>query len=108
VTRVEVDGGGRRPRRYSTNAGIELAIARPDGCVRRSRCKVDDGVDVNVAVDVKGWVKVIVEDKVTSVGYRSSVAALPGPRPTERILVDPLSLLARTSRPLGARLTGAC
>jgi len=42
---------------------------------RRSRCKVDDGVDVNVAVDVKGWVKVIVEGKVKSLGYPSRVAA---------------------------------
>jgi hypothetical protein len=37
----------------------------PSGCVARgSRCKVNDGVDVNVAVDVKVLVKVIVEDRV--------------------------------------------
>jgi hypothetical protein len=31
-----------------------------------SRCKVNDGAEVNVAVEVEGWVKVIVEDKVNS------------------------------------------
>jgi hypothetical protein len=30
----------------------------------RSRCKVNDGVEVNVAVDVKVGVKVVVEDNV--------------------------------------------
>jgi hypothetical protein len=43
----------------------QLSAAGPGGCVARgSRCKVNDGVDVNVAVDVKVLVKVIVEDKV--------------------------------------------
>jgi len=42
-----------------------------------SRCKVNDGVDVNVAVavDVKVVVKVIVEDKVNPGDYPSSGAA---------------------------------
>lgn len=43
----------------------QLSATGPEGCVvRGSRCKVNDGVDVNVAVDVKVGVKVIVEDKV--------------------------------------------
>ena len=43
------------------------SAARSAGCFARgSRCKVNDGVKVNVAVDVKGRVKVIVEDKVNS------------------------------------------
>src|SRR5512144_3439597 len=37
----------------------------PGGCVARwSSCKVNDGFDVSVAVEVNVWVKVIVEDKV--------------------------------------------
>jgi hypothetical protein len=43
---------------------VDLDVAS----ARRSTCKVDDGVELNVAVDVKGWVKVIVDVKVNSDG----------------------------------------
>src|SRR3954468_18986342 len=61
-------------RRWKLNIA-DLSATGSAGCVARaSRCKVNDGVNVNVAVDVKGWVKVIVDDKVNSC-YASRLAA---------------------------------
>jgi hypothetical protein len=58
-------GRPRRPGCQIFFASIAATLVTRGSCVARaSRCKVNDGVDLYVAVNVKGVVKVNVEDQV--------------------------------------------
>src|SRR3954464_15945099 len=60
-------------RRWKLNIADLSATGSAGFGSRASRGKVNDGVNVNVAVDVKGWVKVIVGGEVNSC-YASRLA----------------------------------